>query len=122
MATGTTLQRGESYCKDERFFYEDHKEDLICISATSGSSWEPVPEGFVKVSAVKGGRGIDGRADIGKPRDFLVPAEEYKTRSAHGFVVDPARHPEVTPEPVTQESAPGIMAPASRRIVPFAVA
>jgi hypothetical protein len=92
-ATKTTLQRGESYCKDEVFFQQDHAEDWITVAATSGTSWEPVPAGMVKVTAAIGGRNKYGQYT--GERAFLVPAEEYQARGPHGFIVDPARHAEV---------------------------
>lgn len=102
--TGITLQPGESYIKDEMLFYQAHAEDWLGVSATGGSSWEPVPEGFVKVTAAKGGRGSNlDRNPFIEPREFLVPRSEYSgdgpTRCypwKFAFIVDPTRHPEVT--------------------------
>ena len=92
--TRTILQPGESYCKDEFVFTQDHADDLIVVSATSGNSWEPpLPAGMVKVTAVKGGRNKHG--GYTGEREFLVPADEYKARGPHGFIVDPARHQEI---------------------------
>ena len=116
--TRTILQPGESYCKDEFTFTQDHANDLIVVSATSGNSWEPpLPAGFVKVTAVKGGRNKYG--GYTGEREFLVPADEYAARGPHGFIVDPTRHQEiikaatVTPEPA---------ATASRILYPVAMA
>jgi hypothetical protein len=92
--TRTILQPGESYCKDEFMFTQDHADDLIVVSATSGNSWEPpLPVEMVKVTAVKGGRNKHG--GYTGEREFLVPADEYKARGPHGFIVDPARHQEI---------------------------
>ena len=92
--TRTILQPGESYYKDEFMFTQDHADDLIVVSATSGNSWEPpLPAGMVKVTAVKGGRNKHG--GYTGEREFLVPADEYAARSPHGFIVDPARHEEI---------------------------
>lgn len=51
-----------------------------------------VPEGKVGVVAK-----VDGREGTGPDRYFLVPSEEYDARKIV-FVVDPARHTEVTRE------------------------
>ena len=115
--TGTVLERGESYCKDEVLFSQDHARDWVCVSATSGSSWEPVPAGMVKVTAAKGGRDKNGHYEA--TRDFLVTADEYKTRGPHGFVVDLSRHQEITK---TAEPVPGPEPRASRLLYPIAMA
>ena len=47
MATGETLKPGESHCKDERDFYAAHANEWLGVAATSGTSWDPVPQGFI---------------------------------------------------------------------------
>jgi hypothetical protein len=96
--TRQILQPGESYQKDAFTFEQDHAADLIVVSATSGNSWEPpLPAGMVKVVAVKGGRNKHG--GYTGELEFLVPADEYKARGPHGFIVDPARHQEIIKAP-----------------------
>ena len=102
--THTILAPGESYCKDEFTFHQDHADDLIVVSATSGNSWElPLPAGMVKVTAVKGGRNKHG--GYTGEREFLVPTAEYRGTDPgcypwkFAFIVDPARHQEITKAP-----------------------
>ena len=87
---GVTLADGESYIKDERIFREKHKQDWVVISASQN------PDKTITVFAAKGGRNSQGNWDKATEKQFLVPAEEYRARSPHGFVIDPARHSEVS--------------------------
>jgi hypothetical protein len=97
--TGQALKPGDSHIRDEQTFRRDHANSLIAVSAYgSWASW--VPQGFVGVHAYFGGRDEHGHTN-GKARAFLVPKDEYDVRSAHGFVIDPAKHQEVPfPTPV----------------------
>lgn len=82
------IPEGESYIKDQRIFKERHKDDWVGISALG------VSEGMVRVTATKGGErgGPENGFNHPEEREFAVPEKEYKTRSRHGFVVDPERH------------------------------
>lgn len=96
--TGTTLKEGESFARDRQLFEARHRGDLVVTSASSGRDifrGRDIPSGFVQVTAVVGGR-VGYRLPEGPERLFLVPDEEYKGRGPHGFVVDPAKHREVS--------------------------
>lgn len=81
--TGNILGAGESWKKDERAFFADHRDDWIVISAIM-SDQHP---GFTEVIATLGGK----RGPGGEERRFLVPSGEYRV-GRFGFVVDPKRH------------------------------
>jgi hypothetical protein len=92
--TGEVLQPGDSYNKDRKSFYEKHANDWIGISASSGTSFDPVPEGFVKVTAARGGRSLTPPYSLPAVKDFLVPKDEYVT-NRFGFIVDSSRYQEL---------------------------
>lgn len=81
---GRELAPGESRAKDEKAFYERHKDDWLAIAASRET------DDTVKVWATKGGK----RAAGVEEKLFLVPLGEYQARRSPAFVVDPARHPE----------------------------
>jgi len=83
--TGTIIPLNESYIKQERQFAIDHANDYVVVAAW-GDWNKAVPKGMVGVAACKGGDRNTER------RCFLVPDDEYKTRSHFGFVIDTARH------------------------------
>lgn len=89
---GVTLLPGQSRVKDERAFYAEHADDLI-VSSAFGDWHANVPQGMVGVVARVGGRGHGGG---GVERYFLVTEDEYDARGRFGFVIDPARHEEIT--------------------------
>lgn len=74
-----------------RQFRDRHATDYVSILAW-GSHHPKVPEGMVGVAATPGG--VRGEAD---PVHFLVPEDEYASRSQFGFVVDPERHERIEP-------------------------
>jgi hypothetical protein len=88
---GVTLAPGESCKKDEAAFYAEHAGDYLVVSAY-GDWKEGVPAGYVGVCARIGGHGNPH----GREKYFLVPAAEYDHKWKVSFVVDPARHREVT--------------------------
>lgn len=91
---GRNLQPGESLERDADLFHAEHANDLVVTTAWGDwSSW--VPKGMVGVRAHVGGYDKDCRTR-GPARFFLVPREEYDTRDLFGFVVDPARHQEIS--------------------------
>jgi len=89
LVTGTVLPLSESHKKREAAFYLEHKDSLI-VHCAFGDWHEKVPKGFVGVAAR-----IGCFSSSGPSRYFLVPAEEYKTRSSFGFVIDLTKHTEV---------------------------
>ena len=86
---GVTLSEGESLIKDQRIFFQRHKNDLIGIAAIG------VGQDMVEVVATPGGQ----RGSIAKERAFRVPQDEYESRRRQNplgsFIVDPGRHKEV---------------------------
>lgn len=84
---------GKSHAKDEIAFKALHKNDYINMAAWG--DWNPqVPKDHVVVFAGRGGRTVDYKY----PKDtayFVVPADEYDERGAHGFVIDEERHPRI---------------------------
>jgi hypothetical protein len=90
------LEEGASRVRDEKVFTERNKNNLIVISAFG--DWHPqVPEGMVGVYATKGGtRKISPESDPDDSGYFLVTTEEYARKPWTGFVVYPAKHPELT--------------------------
>jgi hypothetical protein len=96
-ATGETVTAEQSRVVAEREFAAAHAGDHVTI-AVSRDDEHP---GMVRVTATPGGeRPTSGRSwsDVGA-REFLVPRDEYDTRGQFGFIVDPARHADVTPPP-----------------------
>jgi hypothetical protein len=89
---GVSLESVEnhSYVLRKRKFQRAHADDYVVVSAT-GSWHEKVPEGFVGVSATKGG--IRTEEAYRSERYFLIPEHEYEIRT-DGFVIDITRHEE----------------------------
>ena len=86
---GVTLMPGESYKRDQQLFEQAHKGDMVVVSC-AGSWQKSVPDGYVLATATLGGNRLGAR------REFLVPTAEYKQRGRFGFVIDSARHQEIT--------------------------
>jgi len=76
------LAPGESRDKDEKMFYEQHKNDWVAISASNADNHK------VAVYASLG-----GIRDFENARVFLVPAIEYAQRGV-AFVIDLDKHQE----------------------------
>lgn len=75
----------ESYVIRQREFYAAHTDDWVTVSAVGRG------DGTVIAAATLGGdRSSKTR------RHFLVPYEEYRASSTERFVIDPARHTEIT--------------------------
>ncbi|MHB2267931.1 MULTISPECIES: DUF7007 domain-containing protein [Chelativorans] len=81
--TGNVLGAGESWTKDERAFFAQHRDDWIVIWAII-CDHQP---GFTEVIATPGGK----RGPGSEERRFLVPSVEYRV-GRFGFVIDPERH------------------------------
>lgn len=90
----TTLKEGESLKRDEELARVRHANDLVSVSAV-GDWHSAVPRGFVGVTACVGGRNDRGMYN-GVLRNFLVPEAEYGKRTSFGFIVDPAKHEEIS--------------------------
>ena len=82
--TGKPVKVEESLKLSEGAFNEKHRNDLVVISAVN------VGNGLVKCVATLGG-------DRSAPaRTFLIPGDEYRTRSRFGFVIEnPSRYEEL---------------------------
>ena len=80
--------------KESKLFADKHKNDWVVISAVS-SRKHP---GMVECSATVGGNRQMLRLGSIEVRHYLVPAQEYDTRSRFGFVIDEAKHEWVVPE------------------------
>ena len=80
--TGTPLQLAESMKLRQRKFEVDNKTNYVAVSAIGKGD-------LVKVTAALGGdRNSKDR------KTFMVPRGEY-THGENGFVIDPAKHPEI---------------------------
>lgn len=93
--SGKVLPPGESRSRDEQEFYKAHSDEWIVFSASSGSSWDPVPEGFIKVTAAPGGRPGNFLPKISK--SFLVPKDEYSaacSQNKFAPIFDPEKYQE----------------------------
>ena len=109
VVTGERIQPGESYVRDEQIFNAEHAGDWVTTAAialeepgavdrivrddgvTGGFRLVRGEQKMVKVWARIGGRSATGP----ETRAFLVPADDYATRSRFGFVVDPDKYPEI---------------------------
>ena len=94
---GRELAPAESHVLRQRIFDREHAADWVVLAAWGCyAASNKVPEGFVGVVATLGGR----RAANTEERYYLVPQPEYSARTGDtiGFVIDTARHPEVTRE------------------------
>lgn len=91
-AYGVKVEPSESHILRERAEYEEVKNELLSYSAF-GDWHKEVPEGMVGLLARVGGR--EGPKE-NPERWFLVPGEEYGNGKRF-FVIDPARHKEITP-------------------------
>lgn len=89
----TVLTGKDSFIRSEEEFRAAHANDWVVYSCTTGTSFDPVPAGMVKCYA---GLGMRGNQLPNPTRQFLVPLEEYATRNHFGFIIDPARHQELT--------------------------
>jgi hypothetical protein len=90
-ATGESVLPGQSSVRDRETWLAAHADEWVCRSATD------LGDGTVAVTATR----------HGEEKRFVVPRDEYSTRTenkemgAEGtFIVDPARHRELPPEPV----------------------
>lgn len=81
--TGNVLGAGESWKKDERAFFAQHRDDWIVISAIISDQ----QSGFTEVIATPGGKRGSGT----EKRRFLIPSVQYRV-GGFGFVIDPERH------------------------------
>ena len=89
--TGEVLLPGQSDVKDERVWNAAHAADQVVVSAVT-SETHP---GMVEVTTTLGGARTSEAFEAS--RSFLVPTREYRDRQGrYGFVVDPARHGDVT--------------------------
>ncbi len=82
---GTHLEEGTSFKRDEALFKERHKNDYVVIAAIGRA------DGLVDCTAT-----IGGVRGFGEARNFLVPSEEYVTRSNYGFVIDTTKHSDIS--------------------------
>lgn len=80
------IPEGESLEKDRRIFEERNKNNLVVIIANTSDTYPKM----VETVATIGGKWEDDTQD----RFFLVPTEEYQSRSRFGFVIDPEKHKE----------------------------
>jgi len=92
---GVTLQPGESRRRDEQLFAVANVRRLVSISA-AGDWHKDCPKGMVLVTACIGGRLDNGQCASQGLRHFLIPEAEYHGRGPFGFVIDLARHQELT--------------------------
>jgi len=94
--TGMMLTPADSRVLLEEEHARKHAEDWV-VSCAWGDWHDDVPSGMVGVATTKGVRPaiLDGQ----KQRYFLVPKDEYRRPRGLSFVVDPARHLEITPIP-----------------------
>ena len=88
---GVKLKKGESYEKDQERFYNLHRNDYIVICAF-GNWHKAVPKGYVGVVAVPGGN----RSNRAGEKCFMIPEKEYNRNTSYGFVIEPAKHKEVS--------------------------
>lgn len=89
---GVVVTGADSFIRAEQEFGVQHAGDWVVYSAC-GDWKEGVPKGMVECSA---GLGMRGNRLPEPTRVFLVPAEEYDQRGRFGFVIDLARHEELT--------------------------
>lgn len=85
--TGIAIKEGESYTRDRDRFSEVNRENLVVISAIA------IDGLMVHCTARVGGH---DRLVSEPERYFLVPRDEYRTRSRHGFIIDPEKHSEMS--------------------------
>ena len=98
--TGIKLQPGQSQKRDERVFKAAHAQDWVVISAVGFTD----EDGLERVRATASLGGEYSRYERGQQIDvetktFVVPRDEYQTRSKFGFVIDESRHPEFVETP-----------------------
>jgi hypothetical protein len=81
--TGEKVAVEESCVLRDRAFKAATADKFVAKSAR-GDWADDVPTGMVGVTAYK--------ASTGETASFLVPASEYRSRGANGFVVDESKH------------------------------
>jgi hypothetical protein len=115
--TGRKIEPGESHQRDADNALIALRDNLVVSSVWGSSRFNPwIPEGMVCVSAYPGKAFLGAgdfpgvRRDPGQANDearyFLVSEKGYKDDERDFFVVDPARHQEITdrkPKPQTYE-------------------
>ncbi|WP_156250944.1 DUF7007 domain-containing protein [Pseudactinotalea terrae] len=96
-ATGETVTAEQSRARAEQLFHTEHAADHVAVSA----SYSKDHPGMVEVTTTIGGRrpGIEQEWEDMGQRKFLVPKAEYDTRDRMPFVIDPARHTDITAPP-----------------------
>jgi hypothetical protein len=90
---GVTLLPGESHARDREAFLAENANKWI-VAAAFGDWHADVPKDMVGVCAR---RPEQTNQNTAPARYFLIPASEYETLAAQGFVIDLARHKEVPP-------------------------
>lgn len=88
--TGTILALEESESKRRHAFFEEHKDDLIVISAVRSKH----DASKLLCSAAVGGRGVDPQR-LPHTTSYLVDLDEYEAGwLPYGFIIDESRHPQ----------------------------
>jgi hypothetical protein len=95
---GVVLSEAESFKKAEAMFALRNADNYVVISASQKDEHPGMAVCTATLGGVRGGY-RDG-VEIPSPehRTFLVPLDEYRTRSSHGFVIDLEKHLELVPE------------------------
>lgn len=83
--TGTQLQPGESYIRDEKNFYVENANKYVVIAA-QGDWSKGTPKGMVLVDAILG-RDNRSHDRLKYAKQFYIPAAEYKKRSKFGYII-----------------------------------
>jgi hypothetical protein len=100
---GEVIDPSTCHAKAEWILHTANKDRYVVVSAIGSGKDHytgiEVPKGHVLVTAVKGGRGPDGRVHWQRSDEklFMVTSELYATRGAHSFVV-PEDAEEVFPQ------------------------
>ena len=106
--TGRKIADGQSYRRDEEKRLIGLRDNLVVRTAWRSSGANPwIPEDMLAVAAYPGKALLAARyapAPSGEARYFLVPKKEYE---APHFIVDPARHREITGKELKPQTTPG---------------
>lgn len=93
--TGKVIEEGQSSTRDETLFHTRNAGNWVAISAINSDE----EEGMVLVTATMDGQRERHDGPSVEEKRFLVPNEEYRSRSRFGFVVDPDKHRELDDMP-----------------------
>jgi hypothetical protein len=95
---GVVVSEDESVVRKKQIFSVKHAEDYVVIAASQTDDYPGMALCIATVGGKRGGFANGVEIPCPEERKFIIPLEEYRTRSENGFVVDLDKHREIVPE------------------------